>query len=294
MSIYTNRKYSVKLIANAIGVMSIILLFPCFLLSQTPTPQSVFFNTIKAMDNVQNARYHLDMTERIHDEYQRNHYLIKMQVKPYKVYSLSYTTNKGAEALYVQGDNNDEVLVNPNRMPWFNLNLDKYSMLIRKGHQFTIMQTGFVYINSTLQNYYRRDTKKFLNLISLLNDTTCDNKSCYRLQIDFAEFKWISYIPKQNETFSTIAAKYVLNDYMIMERNGKNSFNDVTPNHPIIIPNAFARKIVLTIDKKTMLPIEQIIYDDKGLCSYIIFKSLAVNVPFAHDEFTKNFKGYGF
>lgn len=246
------------------------------------------------MDNVQNARYRLVLNERINDVYHKNEYLNKMQVKPYKAYSKSFTANKGAEALYVQGENNNEVLVNPNRFPWFDLNLNPYSMLLRKGHQFSIMQTGFVYINYTLQNYYRRDNKKFLAAINQLTDTICDSKPCYRIMIDFPEYKWRPYTPKKDETFTTIAAKFVLNDYMIMERNGKTNFTDVTPGNPIVIPNAFARRIVLTLDKKTMLPIQQVIYDDKGMCTDILYKSLSINVIFAPDEFTKDFKDYGF
>ena len=124
-----------------------ILLIPAVVIAQNSAPKSLFLNMLNAMDKVQTARYQLVLNERINDVYKSNKYLTKVQVKPFKVYTYSLTVNIGAEVLYIEGSNNNEAVVNPNRFPWFNLNLSPNSTLIRKGHLFTLDKSGFAYMS---------------------------------------------------------------------------------------------------------------------------------------------------
>jgi len=72
------------------------------------------------------------------------------------------------------------------------------------------------------------------------------------------------------------------------------NFGDVKPGQIIIIPNAYARKTVLYIDKNTYLPILQTMYDDIGLFEQYEFYNLQLNPKIAEEEFTKEYKGYHF
>lgn len=271
----------------------LICLLPCSVIAQTD-PKELFRNCINAMNNVQTARYRLGITERIQGNIQYNEYLVKLRSNPFRVYVFSLTSNMGTEVLYNEGKNKNLAVVNPNRFPWFNLNLSPHSMLIRKNHIYTIKQAGFGYISKMLTHYSGINRNTFNPILQLMSDTIFDTKVCYRLSCEYPAFKWSSYTVQKGETFTTIADKFFLSDYMIMERNGHSSFDELTEGDKIVLPNAFAKKIVLSIDRSTNLPIQQIVYDDKGLFSVIEFKSLLVNPVIKDEEFTTGYKEYGF
>ena len=48
------------------------------------------------------------------------------------------------------------------------------------------------------------------------------------------------------------------------------------------------------IDKKMYLPINITVYDDEGLFEAYEFTKMRINHSFTSDEFSKNYKGYGF
>jgi LysM repeat protein len=118
---------------------------------------------------------------------------------------------------------------------------------------------------------------------------------CYKLVIDNDEFGFINYKIKSNETITDVARKFYVNDQMILDLNRHISYyDDVYPSQVITIPNSYARRIEFYIDKQTLLPLTQIIYDHKGLFSKVRFTEFRLNPPLSPDEFTRDYKAYGF
>jgi outer membrane lipoprotein-sorting protein len=82
---------------------------------------------------------------------------------------------------------------------------------------------------------------------------------------------------------------------MVLENNPKlSSYNDVKAGDVIKIPNAYAKLTLLLIDKEYLLPVNNKVFDDKGLYETYEYYDLQVNSPIAPEEFTKNYKGYHF
>lgn len=285
--------YHLKLPATVLFFLILITL-PQQSKAQAISPQTLFLNMVSAINKVQTARYQLVLNERIKNEYKLNKYLTKVQVHPFKVYTYSINSNPGAEVLYIEGENNNEAVVNPNKFPWMNLNLKPENMLIRKGHLFSLDKAGFSYLSQVLQHHFNADRTKFNSSLKLLADTIFNGKPCYRLMLFYPEYKWYVYTVKKSETFTSIANRLYLNDYLMMERNGKTNFNDLRAGDKIFLPNMFAKKIVLSIDKATLLPVNQVLYDDKGMFAAIEFRNLIVNQPIPAEEFTTSYKDYGF
>jgi len=81
------------------------------------------------------------------------------------------------------------------------------------------------------------------------------------------------YIVKKGEDLVIIAEKTHVNEYMIFERNKNiNSYTDVKPGETILVPERYARSIVLFIDKELRLPLIEMMYDDQGLYERYEFK----------------------
>ena len=103
------------------------------------------------MSEVRTCSYVLNMEERVFGEIGKAQYLAKVNVNPLKIYTYSVFPNPGAEALYLENSNSGKVLVNPNRFPYINVNLSVNSMLLRKPHQYNILQMGFGYFHGIMK-----------------------------------------------------------------------------------------------------------------------------------------------
>ena len=62
----------------------------------------------------------------------------------------------------------------------------------------------------------------------------------------------------------------------------------------IKVPDAYAKLTILLIDKTVLLPINNKVFDDKGLFETYEYYNLQVNSPIAADEFAKEYKDYNF
>lgn len=262
---------------------------------QSLTAKDLFNKTIAAVKNARCYSFVLDMQERIRGTYRYNEYIVKINASPYKMYSYSVNPNPGAECLYVTGENNGKAYVNPGRFPFINFSMSPQNSLLRKNHQYQITQMGFNYICSVLQNFVKKYDGSFYDNLKIETDTFSKGKTYFRLMIEQKNFQFIDYKVQKGETMTSIADKFFINDFMILEANSKyKRYDEVKAGDIIKIPNTFGKKMELYIDKTTFLPFVQIIYDDKGLFSRIEFSSFVLNPNFTEMDFSKNNKKYGF
>ena len=113
--------------------------------------------------------------------------------------------------------------------------------------------------------------------------------------IEYDEFKYVSYVVREGETVLNISRKLGVSEYLIIESNpAVDDSDDVEAGLQIKVPNAYAKKTVLYIDKRNNLPIVQKMYDERGLYEMYEFHDLHVNPLIREEEFTKGYKGYGF
>lgn len=244
-----------------------------------------------AVDNVKTLRYSLQCNERIKGRMQHTESKVKLQISPRKL----YLNIRGVEVLWVQGQNNGEALVNPNAFPYVNLNLDTYGSLMRKDQHHTIHEMGYQYLAEILRDGLRRAGDNVDKYFKVLGEEKYDGRDCYKLSISFPDFAWTNYTVKKGENMTTIARKLHVSEYMVLENNPKHSsYNDVKEGQVIRVPNAYAKLTLLLIDKEYLLPVNNKVFDDKGLYETYEYHDIQLNNPIAPEEFTKTFKGYHF
>jgi hypothetical protein len=152
---------------------------------------------------------------------------------------------------------------------------------------------GFGHLYNILRGYESKEHLVFFQKLHL--SKSGDDKADLILEIRNNAFGYMNYKVLKGETLTTIAEKFLLNDQMLLELNPEcDYYDDVRPGQVISIPNSFGKRIIFHIDRKTGLPLKQIIYDDKGLFSKVEFTSFVLNPVFSEKEFTKDFPGYGF
>lgn len=246
---------------------------------------------LNSINNVKTLRYSLQCNERVHGHMQHTESRVKLQVSPRRL----YLSLKGPEVLWVQGQNNGNALVNPGSFPYINLNLDPYGSLMRKDQHHTIHEMGFLYLADILKDGVKRAGDHLEKNFVVLGDEKYNNRDCYKLSITFNDFAWVNYTVKKGENLTTIARRLRISEYMVLENNPKISwYNDVKEGQVIQVPNAYAKMTLLLIDKELMLPVNNKVFDDKGVFETYEYHDLQVNTPIAPEEFTKDYKDYNF
>lgn len=274
-------------------ILVILLFLPELALSQNPKAKEALFKMQKAMDNVKTAKYVFYKVEMIGNELKENELIVKLQNNPLKIYVQRIRPNPGAEALWVSGENDGKVLVNPNRFPYINLYLSPESSWLMVNQHYTILELGFSYFASVLKKSIEKTGDIFYSYLNFEENAEWKGKKYFKLTLDNKNFQYIPYVVQKGETFSSIAKKFYINKYMILAANDRQTLH-ITEGEKILIPNAFAKKVELYLDKTTFLPFIQIIYDNKGLFEHYEISSFILNPYIDPVEFTPDYEDYDF
>lgn len=280
-----------------IRVITFFSIISLFIGSTSPSPvpscREIVEKMLDSIKNIKTQTYSLKATERVgeHLLFAESH--IKLSFNPKKIYFRSVL--KGFEVLWVSGQNKGNALVHSKTMPLVNLDLDPYGSIMRKDQHHTIFDLGTPYIGSVIANTILKAPKDFDKHFTYAGVITWNKTECYQIIIDYPEYKYIEYTVGKGETVTSIAHKLNTSDFKIRYKNDLSSyFGTIKEGKKLTIPIPYSNKAIIYIDKKTFLPVNLKVYDELGLFEAYEFYNMKINVSFAPDEFTKNFKGYGF
>lgn len=254
--------------------------------------KEIVLKSLKSIKEVRGLKYHLKITERGKKGFNFYESAVKFSRNP----RLIYLYIKGIEVLWIQGQNDGKALVKPNSFPYFNLNLDPMGNLMRQDQHHTLNEMGYDYFANIIQNTVDKLDDKFDEVFSVAGEERINNRPCYKIIIDNKDFKFIDYTIGEGESITSIARKFQIAEYMILEKNPKfkDYFDILKKGQVIKIPNWYARTVVMYIDQLYFLPISMKVNDDKGLFEEYNYYFLQVNPKFEEGEFTKTYKDYGF
>ena len=281
--------------------MNKLLLLAAFLLTQISIGFSqkleidckeIVTKSLRSIKEVKGLKYHLKITERGKKGFNYYESAVKFSRSP----RLIYLYIKGIEVLWLQGKNDGKALVKPNSFPYFNLNLDPMGNLMRQDQHHTLNEMGYDYFASIIQNTVDKLGDKLDDVFSFAGEERINGRPCYKIMIDNKDFKYIDYTIGEGESITSIARKFHIAEYMILEKNPKfkDYFDILKKGQTIKIPNWYARTVVMYIDQLYFLPISMKVSDDNGLFEEYNYHFLQVNPKFEESEFTKTYKDYGF
>ncbi|WP_317191802.1 DUF1571 domain-containing protein [Fulvivirga marina] len=269
------------------------LIFSFFISNgQTLSGPEVTQKMFAATKDIKTLIYRMKKIERIKGEMTTQVSFVKLIREPFKVYTKQEYPNDGLEVLFKEGDNS--ALINPNGFPWLNLKLDPHGNRMRKEQHHTIHNAGYDHVVSILEHLFTKYNAEIHSLTSL-ESTIWNSKPCWKVEFQNPNFKYSKYTVGPNETVNSIADKYKLSSYMILEVNKSiNDYDDITEGQIITIPNDYSPKMSLMIDKEIMVPLVMKVYDDKGLYEHYEFSDIKINPTITDAEFTEEYPDYGF
>ena len=257
-----------------------------------PSCKEILQNTIVSVAKIQTLKFHLKCNERFKGKLIAIESQVKMNAYPKKVYIYL----KGPELLWLEGKNNGNALVNPDGFPYMNLNLDPMGSIMRENQHHTIHEVGFEYFADIIKSSISITGEKFDDYFKCGGTLTWNSHECYLITAEYPDFKCNDYTVQKGETLVTIARKFKVSDYMLLEINSNevNNYHDVKANQKIKVPNVYGSKMILYIDKELFIPRVIKVYDDKGLFESYEYHDLQLNTKIPDEEFTKGYKGYRF
>lgn len=274
------------------------LFFTVVAASAQPMNRKIADDVISSLAKINTLKYRMIKKERIKGVMKTGEIQAKYQKSPFNIYIYVYSPKPGVEVLYVTGENGGKAYVNPNS---FFLNvldpdLDPKGKTLRKDEHHSVFESGFEFTRNLLIAMRKRaDSEgRFDEYCQYAGDIKWDGRDCYKMILQYPDYKWESYTVKAGEDIDDIAESRNLYGYTILEKNKLSWFTSVKAGQVIQIPNIYAKKVVLYIDKLHKVPIYQEVHDDIGLLSIYEYHSLLINPVIPKEEFTKGYKDYNF
>ncbi|MCH2023864.1 MAG: DUF1571 domain-containing protein [Saprospiraceae bacterium] len=242
------------------------------------------------------SSFELHSKERFDDEYIYKKMQFHMQESPKKVYMKDL--DEGVELLYVDGWNKNKAYINPNGFPWINISLNRFDSKVVAENHHTVDDAGFGFVNTLLKGFEKAADKSGKSLSSLYTykgEVTINGYECYKLYIEPPTvFKYINYTTKRDQKLLELSRRIFASDYLLKVKNGLSYTRTIRKGTKLIVPSTYAKKVIVYIDKKSYLPIVQLLYDDKGLLEKFEYKKFSKSPKFLSTEFTTECTTYGF
>lgn len=249
-----------------------------------------------AITKINAYEFELHTKERWGKKYIKKKMYFKVVEQPKKIYMKDL--DKSIELLYKKGWNSNKAYINPNGFPWVNVSLNLLDNNVLDDNHHSLYDLGFKFVN-VLLNGFERSMRKYNStperLYKYKGLVKWGNVLCHKIEVEPpVVFKIVNYTVTEETTLFKLARKLNVSDYIIKEKNKLSYKSKIKRGTILKVPSAFAKKVVVYVDAKTYLPITQITYDDKDLFEQIEYRKINLQPNFKNEEFTTDYKEYGF
>ena len=286
-------KFKIK---KSIILVSYILISSILFSQNNSLKRDIITKVVDSIDAHNQLEFEMFRSERNEkNEFVDGKFYAKMNNNPFKIYVKNEKPKKGAEILYVEGENDNKVLLNTNTFPYVSLYLcSENSILLSGGHHY-IKEAGFGKISKILNFDIEKFQDNFLKKIKYEGIFNWNDKKCYKIRIEYGDYQTINYYAKNGETLFEICENKLINIAKIKELNpGLDISKKLLDNQEIKITNHYFKMLVLYIDLENYFPIYQLVYDEKGLYEKYIYTKLVLNKLIKNEEFNRDYKDYNF
>lgn len=278
-------------------ITRLCLLTICCLLFSNVFAQSgreLVEQAIKNTHEIHSLEYKSITRERIHNQLTPPHKaLVRMTTEPAHIFYQQLEGDK-QELIYIEGENNNMVKVIPDGFPWIPISLNLQSKLLRKNRHHTIDRLGYGYLMSILSHIVSKFDANSESKFIHEKDTIFDQIPCYVVEFHNHAFGYYLYRAEGNEHICNIAQKLGINDYRIIELNKNiDDYGQIATGDRIMVPSDYAKKMIMFIHKKSLLPVKVAVFDDIGLYEIFEFHNLNINPHFTKTTFTTSGKQAG-
>lgn len=280
------------------SILSITILLVAFSAGAQVSTRKLAEDMLAKMATVKTLKYKMYKKERLYGKYRESEMQVKYQKSPFACYIYMYSPDAGVEVLYQNGVNDGKAFVNPNKklVSFIDFDFDPMGKTLRKDEHHTLFENGFDYMRGILKAVMKvsDDEGKFDEYCVAQGEINFKGRQAYKIMLQYPSFAWKDYKVLAGEDLVKIARKLALSEYMILEKNKLSSYTSVKAGQTIKVPNIYAKKVILYVDKINLMPIYQEVHDDQGLFEQYEYSGLIINPTMATNDFSKDNPAYKF
>jgi outer membrane lipoprotein-sorting protein len=266
-----------------IALTTAIILFS----GSAKTNSEIIEKSIISLKEIKTASYTLANQERINNELLTGKQFIKWSASPLKCYLYFIEPCKGAELIFCEGENNNKAIYNPNGFPYISISLDPLGDIMRKNNHHTLYETGFSAFISILKEI---NSNPLYKLTNLGNDVK-NGLQCLVVESVNDKFGYTSHILTEKESIRLFGKKHTISEYLVSTKNSIDALKELNNGEVILVPNSYAKRIKLWIDKQNSVPICLEFYDEIGLFERYEIYDLTINPSFSETDFSDEIFG---
>lgn len=263
--------------------------------SQNISKKELIKKMHQSIEKYKDFRFTLYRSERVDGEQVIGSFNGKLCMDPFMFYLKNIVPSEGSELLYKEGENNNKAWVNPDIFPYITMSFYPESNILKAGGHHTLKDAGFDLLDDIFTSYEKKYKDELYSYIDYRGLVKWDNLTCHKLILNYPDYKIYSYTVKENETLLKIAKEKLLNSYKLKELNpGIKETKKLREGEVIKIPNTYAKSFTMYIASDSYLPLYQEIYDEIGLYEKYVYKNLTFGKKIPLEEFSLDYKDYGF
>lgn len=271
-----NRKCTVlnSVLLCTFGMAVLFLLFGAT--PSNPEVEDLNQAMFAAIDQIAYHDFELEKHERVGEYVGFEKWDVKVNYEPYWI-NLDRSIPEDGPSLYWHEDENDgDAKVEPNGFPWFDLYLDPRGKTLNKNAHHNIFSLGLKHFGKVWRSMcynngqLRTETK-------LLGQEKLEDKMTWVISVSVSDYSTISVTIKDEGSLFEISERYLVPaDKIVLINPDVDDLFDISKGQEILVPNCYAMSGKLWIDKTTMLPVQQEVYDEKGLYERYVYLDLEV------------------
>lgn len=263
--------------------------------SRTPDTEALVYTMVQAIEEAKVVRFKIKSWERFSSEIKYSENDLMLQSSPTKIYMKQWSPDKGVEVLYADGARDNMALVKPAGFPYVNVKLDPMGWRMRENQHHTIFESGFDYTASLIKAALAFHGDKMEEFTSVTYGVQVNDRLADILTIDNSAFAWESVTIQQDISVYHFAKQRQISAHMLSEKNEDVKITGTLQQGTTIqVPNAYAPKVTLAVDRENHLPLQVEISDEEGLFEKYQFWYIEVNPQVSELHFTKQHPGAGF
>ncbi|VVS91193.1 DUF1571 domain-containing protein [Desulfoluna spongiiphila] len=206
--------------------------------------------------------------------------------------------NKGQEALYVKGENEDRLKAHKGGfLGLVTVNVDPTGKMAMEGQHHPIFHAGIGFTTEVVLRDLEKGLKQGDVRVFDRGRQTLDGRDVVVMEAFFPEtVKGVTHTVREGETLWDIAAEHHQDMYVILSVNkGVDTPKDVKAGQSLVIPDYYCRRSVSYYDADTELLVKIENYDwNDNLYEVYHYRDLQLNVGLSSDDFDPDNKGYKF
>lgn len=259
------------------------------------TCATILDQALKVNRSINSVSFTMLANERLNGELVLKKTFFKIENNPYRVYAKQYLPKAGLEAIYPDYSSSDKIILHWNNLSFLKLHLDPFSKPFRKSGHHTIDKAGYSYTMDVLEELQNKYPYKSGTNWQYKGLVKYADVVCHKIIFNNPDFYYFDYTVKKGDNLRSIASRYKICDYMIIENNPDiKMLETLNPGLKVKVPSDYAKQIIIYLDKQNHTLIGLKIYDDKGLFEDYTYFDVRINPLFSSLDFDTENPEYGF